>query len=203
MTSKYRLLAFASILPLLSIIGVVVWEINGVVRLPKPTDLSPIPVHEFSHEPWDKLLHRFVDDQGRVAYREWKGSVDSQASLDDYLTQAGRVVIESEASKLDVLAYWINLYNALTVKGILREYPTRSILDHVRPIGYHFWKDLKVFANGAYRSLDDIEHTILRKMGEPRIHFITLPICCAEICQSKRCSPSLGIVTVCFGEPIN
>jgi hypothetical protein len=180
MASKYRLLAILAILPVMSIVGVIAWEMQGVILLPKPTDIRSISVSEISYEAWNELLGRFVDDQGRVAYREWKGSTDSQAMLDKYLSQAGQVKISADSPKLDVLAYWINLYNALTIKGILQEYPTKSILDHVRPIGYHIWKDLKVYADGAYRSLDDIEHEILRKMGEPRIHF-------AIVCASAGC----------------
>lgn len=180
MASKYRLLALLAIIPLMSIVGVVAWEMQGVVLLPRPIDARPIAVEEASHEEWDSLLGRFVDSEGRVAYREWKGSAESVSALDDYLSRAGQVVITGDSPKADVLAYWINLYNALTIKGILLEYPTKSILDHVKPVGYHIWKDLKAYADGGYRSLDDIEHEILRKMGEPRIHF-------AIVCASAGC----------------
>jgi hypothetical protein len=67
----------------------------------------------------------------------------------------------------------------VTVKGILREYPTTSIRNHTaRLYGYNIWKDLQLLVGGKPYSLEAIEHEILRKMGEPRIHFA---IVCASI----------------------
>jgi hypothetical protein len=45
-------------------------------------------------------------------------------------------------------------------------------------IGFNIWKDVKLIVGGQPVSLEDIEHKILRKMGEPRIHFA---IVCASI----------------------
>ena len=77
------------------------------------------------------------------------------------------------------LAFWINAYNALTVYGILGVYPTDSIRNHTAKVfGYNIWKDLLLPVGDKKYSLRAIEHQILRKMGEPRIHFA---IVCASI----------------------
>jgi hypothetical protein len=79
------------------------------------------------------------------------------------------------------LAYWVNAYNAVTIKGILREYPTTSIRNHTaRVFGYNIWKDLQLIVSGAGFSLEQIEHEILRKLNEPRIHL-------AIVCASRSC----------------
>ncbi|MGE5944889.1 MAG: DUF547 domain-containing protein, partial [Flavobacteriales bacterium] len=77
--------------------------------------------------------------------------------------------------KEDKLAYWINAYNALTVDLIIRNYPIKSIKDIKNPWKQRLWK----LGNTSY-NLDEIEHDILRKMNEPRIHF-------AIVCASYSC----------------
>ncbi len=133
------------------------------------------------HSSFDALLRKYVDDRGLVAYARWKASADDTQALDDYLAGAGCVDLKKPAARSAQLAYWINIYNALTLKGILREYPTRSIRDHTSRFGgYNIWKDLLVWVDGQQLSLDAIEHSILRKMSEPRIHL-------ALVCASRGC----------------
>jgi hypothetical protein len=64
------------------------------------------------------------------------------------------------------LAYYINLYNAATVMLILENYPVRSIKDIKKP-----WDSAWIKLGEQTLSLGDIEHKILREMGDPRIHF--------------------------------
>lgn len=64
------------------------------------------------------------------------------------------------------MAYWINAYNAFTVKLILNHYPVESIKDIKRP-----WDQEFIVLGGRNYSLGEIEHDILRKMNAPRIHF--------------------------------
>jgi len=72
------------------------------------------------------------------------------------------------------------------VKGILREYPTSSIKNHVaKLVGYNIWDDLLLNVGEQNYSLNDIEHKVLRKMGDPRIHF-------AIVCASISCPPLLN-----------
>ena len=78
-------------------------------------------------------------------------------------------------SKEQKLAYWINAYNALTIDLILQNYPLKSIKDIDKPWDQRLWK-----FGDKWLSLNDIEHQILRKMDEPRIHF-------AIVCASVYC----------------
>ena len=65
------------------------------------------------------------------------------------------------------------------MRGILREYPTSSIQNHTaKAFGYNIWDDLLLLVGDQKVSLNDMEHKVLRKMGEPRIHFA---IVCASI----------------------
>ncbi len=133
------------------------------------------------HRPWDELLQRFVDDEGNVDYAAWKNSADDLHQLDEYLTSLSRLDEHRSASKSQRLAFWINAYNAVTVRGILREYPTSSIQNHVARVwGYNIWRDLKLVVGDTRYSLGEIEHRILRPLGEPRIHF-------AIVCASRGC----------------
>ncbi|MBB3205723.1 hypothetical protein FHS27_001527 [Rhodopirellula rubra] len=79
------------------------------------------------------------------------------------------------------LAFWINAYNAVTVRGILHESPAASIRNHTAKVfGYNIWKDLLLNVGSTDYSLNQIEHDVLRKTGEPRNHF-------AIVCASRSC----------------
>jgi hypothetical protein len=136
---------------------------------------------QVDHAPWDKLLKKYVDVQGHVAYQAWQDSASDSQALDAYLNSLSRANPQAQASREAKLAFWINAYNAVTVKGILREYPTTSIRNHTAKVfGYNIWKDLLLTVGNHTYSLEAMEHQILRKMGEPRIHF-------AIVCASHSC----------------
>ncbi len=140
---------------------------------------AQIPVEQIDHAAWDALLQKYADNQGFVNYAAWKASADDQQRLSSYLELLSRARIEPRSPRAAQIAFWINAYNALTIYGILREYPTSSIRNHTAKLfGYNIWKDLQLLVGGQPYSLEDIEHQILRKMGEPRIHFA---IVCASI----------------------
>jgi hypothetical protein len=130
------------------------------------------------HSEFDRLLGKYVDDQGFVNYRKWK-KLDEE-TLRKYLINIDKQQVESLGGS-EALAFWINVYNALTVQGILEFYPLQSIRDKAsRILGFNIWDDYPVTVRGKAYSLNDIEHKILRKMGEPRIHF-------AIVCASVGC----------------
>ncbi len=142
-----------------------------------------VSVERIDHTPWHKLLVKYVDDRGMVNYAAWQKSAADLAALDAYLQALSTANLEAKASREATLAYWINAYNAVTIKGILREYPTSSIRNHTAKLyGYNIWKNLLLKVDGGTYSLDAIEHQILRKQGEPRIHF-------AIVCASVGCPP--------------
>jgi hypothetical protein len=115
------------------------------------------------HSKWTILLQKNVTKNGTVDY---KGFQKDSKQLQTYLALLASNVPTKSWSKKAVLAYWINSYNAFTVKLILDNYPTKSIKDIKDPWGKKF------FTLGEKKySLEEIEHEILRKMDEPRIHF--------------------------------
>lgn len=133
------------------------------------------------HSSWDKLLRKYVDADGMVDYRSLKANREDVRLLDRYLATLSSASPRVAATRNAKLAFWINAYNAVTVRGILREYPTSSIRNHTaRLFGYNIWNDLKLYVGGTAYSLDQMEHQILRKMSEPRIHF-------AVVCASNGC----------------
>ena len=136
-----------------------------------------IPLDQMDHSVWDGLLEKYVDDKGLVNYKAWKANTGDAQALDQYLAHLSQS--HGKGTKEQQLAFWINAYNAVTVKGILREYPTTSIRNHTAKLfGYNIWKNLKLVVGDKQVSLDEMEHQVLRKMGEPRIHFA---IVCASI----------------------
>ena len=139
-----------------------------------------ISMEKVDHTAWEALLKRYVNEDGDVNYATWHGSADV-AKLDQYLKALSHAEPQLRSSKEAKLAFWINAYNALTIEGILREYPTTSIRKHTpRLYGYHIWKDLQLMVGDSAYSLEQIEHEVLRKMGEPRVHF-------AIVCASRSC----------------
>jgi hypothetical protein len=121
------------------------------------------------HATWDKLLQKYVKD-GTVDYKGFSSEIKA---LDVYLEKLEKEDLSS-CSPGQKLAFWINAYNAFTVKLILNHYPIKSIRKINNPWGQRVWK-----VAGQTLSLDHIEHKILRKeYKEPRIH---LAIVCASI----------------------
>jgi len=126
------------------------------------------------HSQWDRLLKKYVDDKGLVDY---KGFTSSSAELNRYLNFLSKNAPDKSWRTEELLAYYINLYNAATVKLIIENYPVQSIKDISRP-----WSQARISLGHKMVSLDDIEHRILRKMEEPRIHFA---LNCASISCPK------------------
>jgi hypothetical protein len=140
-----------------------------------------VSMDSMDHSSWDALLKKYVDADGDVDYANWKKTEADVKALDAYLADLSRGLPGKASSRLAQFAYWINAYNAMTIKGILREYPTTSIRNHTAKVwGYNIWDDLLLITPKGNFSLNHIEHEILRKMGDARIHF-------AIVCASKGC----------------
>ena len=118
----------------------------------------------------------------RVDYAGLAGSADWRRLI----TQLGHTRPAALADRHARLAYWINLYNILTIDLVLQHYPVNDIRDigHLlRPV----WKRPAGVVAGRSYSLDEIEHRILRPLGEPRIH---VAIVCASVsCPALRREP--------------
>lgn len=134
---------------------------------------------------WDTLLKRHVDSEGNVDYEAFK---EDQKELEVYLEQMKTSSPAKSWTKARTIAYYINLYNAVTIKLILDNYPIQSIREIKNP-----WKQKLIRINGNSLSLGDIEHKILREMNEPRIHFAIncASISCPKLLNEAFCETEL------------
>ncbi len=141
---------------------------------------TEVPIIE--HHKWTELLQKHVSEAGEVDY---KGFIKDSILLDEYLTILSEHPTGSNWNEEEKIAYWINAYNAFTVKLIVEHYPLKSIKDisDGLPMINSPW-DMKFFKIGKVDfDLNTIEHEILRKeFNEPRIHFA---INCASISCPK------------------
>ena len=121
---------------------------------------------------WNNFLKKYVSNKGKVNYEAIKTNPEN---LNVVLQSLTKTIPDENWSKNEKLAFWINAYNALTIDLILRNYPLISIKDIKNPWQQRLWKLVDTNYN-----LEEIEHDILRKMDEPRIHF-------AIVCASVSC----------------
>ena len=125
------------------------------------------------HSLWSSLLARYVNDSGKVAYRDWQAN--DRATFQRYLDTLAQTRPE-DLSEVGEKAFWINAYNAVIVEGILQGYSAEGLLGRKRLFS---WFTVRIA--GKDRTPDEIEHQILRKkFHDPRIHF-------AIVCASSSC----------------
>lgn len=150
---------------------------------------DPNSRESIDHTPWDNLLSRHVrtSDQG-VNLVDYNGfSTGDRTMLADYITILSGVPI-SQFNRDQQLAYWVNLYNALTVRVVLDHYPVESIRDIDISPGLFAtgpWDKKLISIEGENLTLNDIEHRIMRPIWrDPRIHYV---VNCASIgCPNLR-----------------
>jgi len=124
---------------------------------------------------FDSLLQKNVDKTGRVDYQSLK---NNETLLDNYLAYIQNNEPTKNWSSNKKKAFWINTYNAYTIKIILNNYPLKSIRD-IKIDGKTAWKIPFVKIGQKRYTLDQIEHKILRKkFNDPRIH---VGINCASV----------------------
>lgn len=130
---------------------------------------------------YTELLKQHVKS-GKVDYKGIKNDERFKA----YIDQLSKVDPKTLEAK-DKLAFWINVYNAYTLKVVTDNYPLKSIKDLGEGnlvVGTIFkstvWDKPSVDINGKKYTLNQIENDIIRKSGDPRIHF-------AIVCAAKGC----------------
>ena len=147
--------------------------------------LQPAEMGEFDHKLWDGVLRDHVNDQGRVDY----AAVQKDERFDRYLEQLEAADAKELKNADERLAFWINAYNALTIRAVLDTLPSDQskwaeykIIDQ-KVNGTSIWKGRKFDVGGEQHTLDDIEHNVIRKrdgLRDPRIHV-------ALVCAAKGC----------------
>jgi hypothetical protein len=151
----------------------------------RPIDPQQKETHPIQHDLWSEVLKEFVNDAGEVNYAALK--IQPQKLLAYLELLAKNIPNDQYWNSSEKLAYWINLYNAFTLKLIIDYYPVKGIKDIGTAIQIPFintpW-DIKLINLGNEKlSLNQVEHEILRsQFKEPRIHFA---INCASISCPK------------------
>lgn len=148
---------------------------------------GPVRAGAFDVTLYGKLLERHTlavtDPAGvRVDYR----SLRQDADWPRVLESLARADLAALSGRDERLALWINAYNVLAIDMVRKHYPVesiRSLGSLLRPV----WKRPAGVVGGSTRSLDEIEHQILRPLGEPRIHAAI--VCAATSCPSLRREP--------------
>jgi hypothetical protein len=152
---------------------------------------------DYSHALWNTLLasHVHWTADGSTSKVDYVGLSRESAKLDDYLEQLSHVdsAAFNALNQNDRQAFLINAYNAATLQLILSRYPK---LESIKDLGSLFsspWKRDFVVLLGKTRSLDSIEHELLRgaaDYSDPRIHFA---VNCASIgCPALRPEAYVG-----------
>ena len=138
----------------------------------KLTSTTANSVVNVEYDDWDALLKKYVNNAGLVDY---SGFQKDGARFNAVKLRLSLMKPNNNWSVQELLAYYINMYNIYTVDLILQNYPTKSIQD----IKKAFTRSFIPIGNSKL-SLGGIENGVLRKMGEPRIHF-------AINCASMSC----------------
>lgn len=166
---------------LLSLLGSNPGESNQVPAVDSLTD-------GVDHSLFDALLEQHVNANGEVDY----AAIQAGEGLEAYIAVLESVDPET-LDEQEALAFWLNAYNAYTLKLIVDRYPVKSIKEitpvrikglslAVPKLNSPFEFSIATIA-GKKLSLDDIEHKIIRKQfDEPRIHF-------ALVCAAVSCPP--------------
>ncbi len=129
------------------------------------------------HKRWANWLDSWTTQQNNGIRRVKYGAVDQNGNenLDTYLDHLTSITV-SDLNRDVQMAYWINLYNALTVDVVLDHYPVDSIRDIDISPGWFSsgpWDKKLITVEGKELSLNDIEHRILRPIWkDPRIHYV-------------------------------
>lgn len=162
---------------------------------------NPASTARVEHAVWDGLLARYVvpgsDGINRFRYAAVTGE-DRQTLTADLDRLAG--VLVRALNRAEQMAYWINLYNELTVKIVLDHYPVKSIHDIAISPGLFAagpWGRKLITIEGQAVSLDDIEHRILRPIWrDPRVHYAVN--CAALGCPNlaRRAYDAQGLETM-------
>lgn len=127
----------------------------------------------FDQGPWQRALDAYVDAEGRVDY----AGIQAVQALDAHIESLATA--EEPLKRAEKIAFWLNAYNALTVDLVADNPSIQSIRDLD---GGKVWDTRAFVVAGRPMTLNQIEHQVLRPMGDPRVH-------AALNCASKGCPP--------------
>jgi hypothetical protein len=144
--------------------------------------MSVIPIAAFDFSDWDALIKKHVSPKkvdgvmiNAVNYKNLK----NDENFKKLISRLNSVRENSLKTREDKLVFWINTYNILSAKMVADRFPIKSIKD-AGSLFSPVWKKPAGRVAGKERTLNEIEHEILRKMNDPRIHV-------AIVCASVSC----------------
>jgi hypothetical protein len=142
---------------------------STLVRLPPPPIAQGPPI-----EAYGRVLDRFVNGRGEVDFRALSRD---RADLDAYITYVAGTPFDRFAPGPERLAHYINAYNALSMYNVLESGipETHAGFSKVR---FFYLRELVI--GGRLMSLYAFENDVIRKLGEPRVHF-------ALNCSARGC----------------
>jgi hypothetical protein len=135
---------------------------------------AAVPVG-IKNDSFERLLKKYVNKEGLVAYGVWKANADDMKAFDAYIAQFG--ASGNPATGNEKYASLVNAYNALVLGWILQNYPTESIWALKDS-----FKAKRHKIGGEMVSLNDIEHNILRPEFGYRTHAVL-------VCAARSCPP--------------
>lgn len=155
---------------------------------------NPQDIRVIDHGEWTALLKKYVKPgrAGLNTFAYGKVTAGDKAALQDYIGSLEAIEVTGY-NKNEQLAYWINLYNAVTIRVVLDHYPVKTIRD-IDISGFLKngpWQKELVTVEDTPLTLDDIEHAILRPIWkDPRIHY---GVNCASVgCPNLQTSAFTG-----------
>lgn len=165
--------------------------------LPIVDVLAAPRAYDASHAAWDRLLSAHVawNAAGTATTVDYAGFARDSAALRDYLRSLASVTEAQfrQWPQTEREAFLINAYNAATVQLVLTRYPKLHSIKDLGGLLSSPWKQAFVPLLGKTRSLDDIEHGLLRgdpSYADPRIHFA---VNCASVgCPALRPEAYVG-----------
>lgn len=131
-------------------------------------------------ELWDLFLRKYVSLDGRVNYKQIKNNYQDLTNCLDVFSNIEITKMNKSSQK----AFWMNVYNAFTIKKVLDQYPVKSIqdIDGGKP-----WDQKFIKIKNETFSLNQIENEVIRpKFKDARIHF-------GINCAAKSCPPLSNI----------
>jgi hypothetical protein len=145
------------------------------------TSAGTTRAQSFDYVPWQRVLKKSVTDAGRVDYGALKSDPAELNRFTDEIAASSPISSPQDfPTRQDQMAYWINAYNALVIKGVVENWPVESVLK-IGTLPHSFFWHKTFLVGGKATTLDNIEKGELRKtFGDPRIHF-------ALVCASNSC----------------
>ncbi|MBO1351830.1 MAG: DUF547 domain-containing protein [Hormoscilla sp. GUM202] len=141
---------------------------------------------EFTYGDYAAVLKTYVNQNARVDYNNLQANRQQLDAFNASLANVDRGTYAAW-SEGQQIAFWINAYNAFTLQSIIDQNPIKKSIRDIPGV----WRFRKFAIAGELKTLDNIEHQILRsQFKEPRIHVAL--VCAAVSCPPLRREPYRG-----------